>query len=110
MRPACPSPRPFEDACTVADRLILRQRAPLDEDDTHALLVLVDARTARLDEVVLGGFLAAMACASEGPGRHKQGGGPRHGINATCRSTAIAMTKRSQRLLPPPWPRLHTRP
>jgi peptide chain release factor subunit 1 len=69
-----PSPRPFEDEFTVADCPILRQLARLDEDYTNALLVLVDSRTARIYEVVLGGFLADMDFASEVPGRHKQGG------------------------------------
>jgi peptide chain release factor subunit 1 len=36
--------------------------------------VLVDSRTARIYEVVLGGFLAETDFASEVPGRHKQGG------------------------------------
>jgi peptide chain release factor subunit 1 len=69
-----PSPLPFEDEFTVADRPILRQLARLDEDYTNALLVLVDSRTARIYEVVLGGFLAETDFASEVPGRHKQGG------------------------------------
>jgi peptide chain release factor subunit 1 len=69
-----PSPLPFEDEFTVADRPILRQLAHLDEDYTNALLVLVDSRTARIYEVVLGGFLAETGFASEVPGRHKQGG------------------------------------
>jgi peptide chain release factor subunit 1 len=69
-----PSPLPFEDEFTVADRPILRQLARLDEDYTNALLVLVDSRTARIYEVVLGGFLAETDFASDVPGRHKQGG------------------------------------
>ena len=69
-----PSPLPFEDEFTVADRPMLRQLARLDEDYTNALLVLVDSRAARIYEVVLGGFLAETDFASEVPGRHKQGG------------------------------------
>ena len=70
----CPSPLPFDDEFTVADRPMLRQLARLDEDYTNALLVLIDSRTARIYEVVLGGFFAEMDVASEVPGRHKQGG------------------------------------
>jgi peptide chain release factor subunit 1 len=69
-----PSPLPFEDEFTVADRPMLCQLARLDEDYTNVLLVLVDSRTARIYEVVLGGFLAETDFASEVPGRHKQGG------------------------------------
>jgi peptide chain release factor subunit 1 len=69
-----PSPLPFEDEWTVADRPMLRQLARLDEDYTNALLVLIDSRAARVYEVVLGGFLAETDFASEVPGRHKQGG------------------------------------
>jgi peptide chain release factor subunit 1 len=69
-----PSPLPFDDEWTVADRPMLRQLARLDEDYTNALLVLVDSRAARIYEVVLGGFLAETDFASEVPGRHKQGG------------------------------------
>ena len=69
-----PSPLPFEDEFTVDDRPMLRQLARLDEDYTNALLVLVDSRTARIYEVVLGGFLAETDVANAVPGRHKQGG------------------------------------
>ena len=69
-----PSPLPFEDEFTIADRPMLRQLARLDDDYTNALLVLVDSRAARVYEVVLGGFLAETDFASEIPGRHKQGG------------------------------------
>jgi peptide chain release factor subunit 1 len=69
-----PSPLPFEDEWTVADRPMLRQLARLDENYTNALLVRVDSRTAQVYEVVLGGFLAETDFASEVPGRHKQGG------------------------------------
>jgi peptide chain release factor subunit 1 len=69
-----PSPLPFEDEFTVADRPMLRQLARLDDDYTNALLVLVDSRAARVYEVVLGGFLAETDFASAVPGRHKQGG------------------------------------
>ena len=51
-----PSPLPFDDEWTVADRPMLRQLARLDEDYTNALLVLVDSRAARIYEVVLGGL------------------------------------------------------
>lgn len=104
-----PSPVPFEDALTVAACPMLRQLARLDEDYTSALLVLVDSRTARIYEVVLGGFLAETDFASEVPGRHKQGGGPRRAINAMCRSTSIVITKRSPRMWPPIWPPIRTR-
>lgn len=69
-----PSPLPFEDEFTVADRPVLRQLARLDEDYASALLVLIDSRTACIYEVVFGGFLAETTFASEVPGRHKQGG------------------------------------
>jgi peptide chain release factor subunit 1 len=69
-----PSPLPFEDEFTIADRPMLRQLARLDDDYTNALLVLIDSRTARVYEIVLGGFLAEVAFASDVPGRHKQGG------------------------------------
>jgi peptide chain release factor subunit 1 len=69
-----PSPVPFEDEFTVADRPMLRQLARLDEDYTNALLVLIDSRSARVYEVVLGGFLTETDFASEVPRRHKQGG------------------------------------
>ena len=69
-----PSPLPFEDEWTIADRPVLRQIARLDEDYMNTLLVLVDSRAARIYEVVLGGFLAETDFASEVPGRHKQGG------------------------------------
>jgi peptide chain release factor subunit 1 len=69
-----PSPVPFDDEFSVADRPTLRQLARLDEDYTNALVVLVDSRTARIYEVVLGGFLAETGIANEVPGRHKQGG------------------------------------
>src|SRR5919199_4027417 len=69
-----PSPLPFEDEFTIADRPMLRQLARLDDDYTNALLVLIDSRTARVYEVVLGGFLAEVDFASDVPRRHKQGG------------------------------------
>jgi peptide chain release factor subunit 1 len=69
-----PAPVPFEDEFTIADRPMLRQLARLDDDYTNALLVLVDSRTARVYEVVLGGFLAEVDFASDVPRRHKQGG------------------------------------
>jgi peptide chain release factor subunit 1 len=69
-----PSPVPFEDEFTIADRPMLRQLARLDEDYTNALLVMVDSRTAHIYEVVLGGLLTEMEFANEVHGRHKQGG------------------------------------
>ena len=69
-----PAPLPFEDEFTIADRPALRQLARLDEDYTNALVVLVDSRSARICEVVLGGFLSEVDFAREFPGRHKQGG------------------------------------
>jgi len=70
----CPSPIPFEDEFTIADRPMLRQLAHLDEDYTNALFVMVDSRTARIYEVVLGGLLTEMDFAHAVPGRHNEGG------------------------------------
>jgi peptide chain release factor subunit 1 len=69
-----PAPVPFEDEFSIAHVPILRQLARIDDDYTNALIVLVDSRSARVCEVVLGGFLAESTFASEVPGRHKQGG------------------------------------
>lgn len=69
-----PSPVPFEDEFTLADRPALRQLARLNEDYVNTLVVLVDSRTARICEVVFGGLLAETDLSSEVPGRHKQGG------------------------------------
>ena len=52
-----PSPIPFENEFTIADRPALRQLARLDADYINALVVLVDAQSARLCEVVLGQLL-----------------------------------------------------
>jgi len=71
---AFPSPVPFEDEFTIADRPMLRQLTRLDEDYTNALLVIVDSRAAHIHEVVLGGLLTEMDFTNEFPGRHKQGG------------------------------------
>jgi hypothetical protein len=60
-----PGPLPLEDEFTVADRPALRQLARLDEDYTNARVVLVDSRTARICEVVLGGLLTETDFASE---------------------------------------------
>jgi peptide chain release factor subunit 1 len=68
------APLPFEDEFSIAHVPMLRQLARIDEDYTNALVVLVDSRSARVCEVVLGGFLAESTFASEVPGRHKQGG------------------------------------
>jgi len=70
----CPSPIPFEDEFTIADRPTLRQLAHLDEDYTNALFVMVDSRAARIYEVVLGGLLTEMDFAHALPGRHNEGG------------------------------------
>ncbi len=70
----CPSPIPFEDEFTIADRPMLRQLAHLDEDYTNALFVMVDSRSARIYEVVLGGLLTEMDFAHAVPGRHNEGG------------------------------------
>jgi Bacterial archaeo-eukaryotic release factor family 10 len=51
-----PSPIPFENEVVVADRPALRQLARLDADYTNALVVQIDAQTARVCEVVLGGL------------------------------------------------------
>jgi peptide chain release factor subunit 1 len=69
-----PAPMPFEEEFTISDRPALRQLARLDEDYTNALVVLVDSRSARICEVVLGGFLSETDFARAFPGRHKQGG------------------------------------
>lgn len=53
-----PSPMPFENEFTIADRPALRQLARLDAESTNALVVLLDAHAARICEVVLGEFLA----------------------------------------------------
>jgi len=70
----CPSPIPFEDEFTIADRPMLRQLAHLDEDYTNALFVMVDSRAARIYEVVLGGLLTERDFAHALPGRHNEGG------------------------------------
>ena len=69
----CPSPMPFEDEFTIADRPMLRQLAHLDEDYTNALFVMVDSRAARIYEVVLGGLLTERDFAHAVPGRHNEG-------------------------------------
>lgn len=69
-----PSPIPFEDEFTIADRPMLRQLAHLDEDYTTALFVMVDSRAARIYEVVLGGLLMERDFAHALPGRHHEGG------------------------------------
>lgn len=53
-----PSPMPFENEFTIADRPALRQLIRLDAEYTNALVVLLDAYGARICEVVLGEFLA----------------------------------------------------
>ena len=69
-----PSPVPFEDEFTIADRPMLRQLARLDEDYTNALLVMIDTRAARIYEVVLGGLLTETDFTHALPGRHNEGG------------------------------------
>lgn len=51
-----PSPILFENEFLVADRPALRQLARLDADYTNTLVVQIDAQTARVCEVVLGGL------------------------------------------------------
>jgi hypothetical protein len=50
-----PSPILFENEFSIADRPALRQLARLDADYTNALVVQIDAQTARVCEVVLEG-------------------------------------------------------
>lgn len=70
-----PAPVPFEDEFAIADRPTLRQLARLDEDYTNALVVMIDSRSARIYEVVLGGVaLSRVDFSNTVPGRHKQGG------------------------------------
>jgi peptide chain release factor subunit 1 len=69
-----PSPIPFEDEWTVADRPVLRQLARLDEDYASALVVMVDSRAARVYEALFGGILSEIDFHNDVPGRHKQGG------------------------------------
>lgn len=69
-----PSPIPFEDELTVADRPVLRQLARLDEDYASALVVMVDSRAARVYEVLFGGILSEIDFHNDVPGRHRQGG------------------------------------
>jgi peptide subunit release factor 1 (eRF1) len=52
-----PSPIPFENEFAIADRPALRQLARLDADYSNALVVLIDAQTARVCEIVLGELL-----------------------------------------------------
>jgi hypothetical protein len=51
-----PSPILFENEFTIMDRPALRQLGRLDADYTNALVVLMDAYSARVCEVVLGGL------------------------------------------------------
>jgi peptide subunit release factor 1 (eRF1) len=53
-----PSPLPFTNQFTLADRPALWQLVCLDANYTNALLVLMDKRMARVCEVVLGGLLS----------------------------------------------------
>jgi hypothetical protein len=101
-----PSPLPFEDEFTVADCPMVRQLARLDDDDTKALLVLVDSRTARIYEAVLGDSSQRPILPVKYPDGISKGDGPRPAINAMCRSTASAITTRAPRLLTPTWPRI----
>lgn len=41
------APLPLADECTIADCPMLHQLARLDDDSSHAILVLVDSRVAR---------------------------------------------------------------
>jgi peptide subunit release factor 1 (eRF1) len=51
-----PSPIRLDNEFTIMDRPALRQLARLDADYTNALVVLMDAQSARICEVVLGGL------------------------------------------------------
>jgi hypothetical protein len=53
-----PSPLPFDNEWTIADRPALRQLARLDADYTNALVVLAAPHSTRVYEVVLGGLMA----------------------------------------------------
>jgi peptide subunit release factor 1 (eRF1) len=53
-----PSPLPFDNQFTLADRPALWQLVCLDANYTNALVVLMDAQGARVCDVVLGGLLA----------------------------------------------------
>jgi hypothetical protein len=69
-----PSPIPFENEFTIADRPALRQLARLDADYTNALVVLLDAQTARVCEVVLGELLTETDFSREADELPIQGG------------------------------------
>jgi peptide chain release factor subunit 1 len=69
-----PSPIPFENEFTIMDRPALRQLARLDADYTNALVVLMDAQTARVCEVVLGGLLTEAYFSREDADLPKLGG------------------------------------
>jgi hypothetical protein len=53
-----PSPLPFDNQFTIADRPALWQLVCLDTQYTNTLVVLMDAQAARVCEVVLGGLRA----------------------------------------------------
>jgi peptide subunit release factor 1 (eRF1) len=69
-----PSPIPFENEFAILDRPALRQLARLDADYTNALVVLMDAQTARVCEVVLGGLLTEVYFGREDTDLAKLGG------------------------------------
>jgi hypothetical protein len=58
-----PSPLPFANQFSIADRPALWQLVCLDADYTNALVVLMDAQAARVCDVVLGGLRAETAFA-----------------------------------------------
>ncbi len=103
-----PSPVPFEDEFTIADRPMLRQLARLDEDYTNALLVMIDSRAARVYEVVLGGLLRESDFANEVPDVISREDMPSRATSGTCRSTSTAITRKLPPMWLPIWRPIHT--
>lgn len=60
-----PSPLPFANQFTIADRPALWQLVCLDANYPNAVVVLMDGRSARVYDVVLGGLLAETDFASD---------------------------------------------
>lgn len=69
-----PSPLPFDNEWTIADHPALRQLARLDTHATSALVVFIYPQTARVFEIVLGGFVAETGFASDVPLPHMHSG------------------------------------
>lgn len=69
-----PSPLPFDNEWTIADHPALRQLARLDTRATSALVVFIYPQTARVFEIVLGGFVAETGFASDVPLPHMRSG------------------------------------